>query len=169
MRPKSLAAATLLVTVLSAHAQLMPTDPEWQEVEAPPPAAVKLAGLIALEIPGSSLRFGVDPASISVGKDGVVRYVVVARSTSGGVNAIYEGIRCSAGEFKVYARHDPDTGWRPAKDSPWRSLHDQRASRHSLLIARSAACNGRGVNGTATQIVRDLDAPVGRRSNELGR
>ena len=36
----------------------------------------------------------------------MVRYVVVATSDSGAVNAIYEGIRCDTGRFKVYARHN---------------------------------------------------------------
>ena len=71
-------AATFLAAALSAHAQLVPPDPQWQEADVPAPAAVKLTGLIALDIPGSTLRFGVDPASVSVGGDGVVRYVVVA-------------------------------------------------------------------------------------------
>jgi hypothetical protein len=164
----SRAAATFLAAALSAHAQLVPPDPQWQEAEVPAPAAVKLAGLIALEIPGTTLRFGVDPASVSVGSDGVVRYVVVASSTSGVVNAMYEGIRCNTGEFKVYARHYPDSGWKPVSTAPWRSLQDQPASRHTLLIARSAACIGRGTNGTATQIVRDLRTPTGR-YNEAGR
>ena len=168
MRPRSLA-LTMLLAALSVQAQLVPTDPQWQETEAPPPPAVKLAGLIALDIPGSSLRFGVAPASVSVGRDGVVRYVVISSSSSGVVNAMYEGVRCSTGEFRIYARHDPQIGWKPVKDSSWRSLQDQPAARHSLIIARGGACNGRGVNGPATQIVRDLSAPVGRRSSEVGR
>ena len=45
-------------------------------------ARAELDGLIPLDIPGSTLRFGVDPASVTIGSDGIVRYVVVASSTT---------------------------------------------------------------------------------------
>ena len=139
-----------------AQAQLLPVDPDWREVEAPPPPAVKVDGLIPLEIPGSALRFGVDPASVSLGEDGIVRYVVVATSASGAVNAMYEAIRCNTAEAKVYARYNPGSGWTVAKDALWRSLHESQPWRHSLLIARTGACVGHAPNRSATQIVRDL-------------
>jgi CNP1-like family protein len=156
----------LALAACAAHAQLVPQNPDWREAEAPPPA-LKLDGLIPLDVPGSTLRFGVAPASIAIGSDGIVRYVVVASSTTGTVNAIYEGIRCGTGEFKVYARHNPDSGWTPTQDAAWRSLHAQPMSRHSLLIARTGACVGHGANRPAARIVQDLRSPVdGRFSNE---
>jgi len=157
----------LALAACAAHAQLVPQNPDWREAEAPPPPALKLDGLIPLDIPGSTLRFGVAPASVAIGSDGIVRYVVVASSTTGTVNAMYEGIRCGTGEFKVYARHNPDSGWTPTKDVAWRSLHAQPMSRHSLLIARTGACVGHGANHSAARIVRDLRSPVDNRfSNE---
>jgi hypothetical protein len=153
----------LLAGTCAAHAQLVPLDPDWKEVEAPPAPSFKTTGLIPIDIPRSSLRFGVDPASISLGQDGIVRYVVVATSDTGTVNALYEGIRCGTGEFKVYARHNPGSGWTVAKDTPWRSLHEPPVSRHSLAIARTGACIGDGTNRSASQIARDLRAPVDKR------
>ena len=161
MRLEVLALAVSLVTCI-ARAE-MPADPDWKEVEAPPAPAVRTDGLIPLDVTGSSLRFGVDPASISVGPDDIVRYVVVASSRTGTVNALYEGIRCGTGEFKVYARHNPDTGWTLAKDPLWRSLHEQPISRHTLEIARTGACVGHGTNSPASRIVRDLRSPVDTR------
>lgn len=159
--------ALLLVLAGSAtHAQLAPVDPDWREAEAPPPPALKLDGLIPLDVPRSALRFGVDPASVSLGSDGIVRYVVVATSHTGTVNALYEGLRCNSGEFKVYARHNPGSGWTVAKDSPWRPLHEAKTASHSLIIARQGACIGRGANRSATQIVRDLRAPADTRFNQ---
>jgi hypothetical protein len=160
MRLERLALA-LLLAASAAHAQLADTDRDWKESEAPAPPALRTSGLIPLEIPGSQLRFGVDPASVSLGSDGVVRYVVVASSSSGAVNGIYEGIRCSTGEYKVYARNS-GSGW-SMSGSDWRLLHDQPQSRHSLLVARTGACVGRGANGSAAQIVRDLRSSVNHR------
>ena len=144
---------------LAASAQPAPDHPDWKELEAPPPPALRTSGLIPLEIPRTTLRFGVDPASISVGSDSVVRYVVVATSSTGTVNAIYEGIRCSSGEVKVYARHNPDSGWVPARNADWQPIQSTPNYRYSLYVARNGACVGRGPNGTPTQIARDLRRP----------
>ena len=146
----------------SAHAQLTPPDPDWKEAGTPPPA-LKLDQLIPLEIPGASLRYGVDAASVSLGADGVVRYVVVARSNTGAVNAIFEGIRCSTSEVKVYARHNPDSGWSQVVNAEWGPLHESRPLRYSLTIARNGVCMGNSANRSAAQIVRDLRSPVGNR------
>jgi hypothetical protein len=154
--------ATMLA-VSPVHAQLVPTDPDWKELEAPPPPALKLEGLVPLDVPGTTLRFGVDPASVSLSEDRVVRYVVVATSSSGAINAMYEGIRCSTAEFKVYARYFPGSGWSVARNSQWLSLHDPQPSSHSLTMARTAACKGNGADGSAAQIVRNLRSPIDTR------
>ncbi|MBE7369686.1 CNP1-like family protein [Ramlibacter pallidus] len=152
----------------AATAQFSTPDPDWKELETPPPPALRTQGLIALDIPGSSLRFGVDPGSIVVGTDGVVRYVVVATSPSGTVNGMYEGIRCSSGEVKVYARHNPDSGWVQVKNSDWQPLHGGTNFRYSLYLARNGVCVGHSNNGPAVQIVRDLKAPHDRRFERGG-
>lgn len=149
-----------------ANAQLAPVDPDWRETEAPAPPAVRLEGLIPLDMPRSTLRFGVDPQSVAIGHDGIVRYVVVATGAGGAVNALYEGLRCNTGEFKVYARYNPGSGWTPGKDPLWQPMHGAPGSGHTLLIARSAACVGRAPNRPASQIVRDLRAPVANRFNQ---
>jgi hypothetical protein len=157
-------ALALLVAAPAAFAQFAANaDPDWKETEAPPPPALRMDKLIPLDMPRTALRYGVDPASVSVGADSVVRYVVVATSSSGAVNAMYEGIRCNTGEVKVYARHNPDSGWKAVGQSEWKPLHNSQGQAHSLLIARSGACVGHGPNGSAQQVVRDLSAGVDRR------
>jgi hypothetical protein len=97
-----------------------------------------------------------------------VRYVVVASSASGALNAMYEGIRCDAAQVKVYARHSPGSGWVASRGSDWRELHSTPNSRHSLFIARNGVCLGHAPNGNAAQIVQDLRAPVDRRFERGG-
>ncbi|HEY8359396.1 MAG TPA: CNP1-like family protein [Ramlibacter sp.] len=145
-----------------ASAQLLPDDPDWKEAQVPPPPALSTQRLIELEMPRSALRFGVDPASITIGTDRIVRYVVVATSSTGTVNAMYEGVRCSSGEVKVYARHNPDSGWVASK-SDWQPLHLTANSRHSLQIARNGACIGHAPNQTPAAIARDLKQGADRR------
>jgi hypothetical protein len=155
--------AALLLAAFAAQAQVPADDPDWREVEAPAPPALKLQGLNPLEVDGSGLRFGIDPASIAIGEDGIVRYVVVATSASGVVNAMYEGIRCGSGDYKLYARHSASGGWQVVKNGDWRSLWERPGSRHTLLIARAGACMGRAANRSAANIVQDLRTPVERR------
>jgi len=147
-----------------AGAQNIP-DPvnDWTEADAPPPPPLRTQGLIPIDIASSSLRFGVDPKSISIGADRVVRYVVVASSSSGTVNGIYEGIRCGTGQVKVYARHNPDSGWVQTRDADWQDIFKTPNSRHSLAIARSGACQENAPNVSAAQIILDLKAPADRR------
>jgi hypothetical protein len=153
----------------TAGAQLIPdANIDWQEAEAPPPPALRTQGLLPIEVKGTSLQFGVDPASITVGADRVVRYVVVATSPSGTVNAIYEGIRCATGEVKVYARHNPESGWVPSRNGEWQNIFRTANSRHSLVIAKSGACMENAPNGSPTQIAIDLRAPIDRRFERGG-
>ena len=169
MLRRILVAALAAATVGCSTPKLFVSDtPDWKEADAPPPPALRTQGLIPLEVPGTSLRFGIDPRSITVGADGVVRYVVVATSSSGVVNAMYEGIRCEGGDVRVYARHNPDSGWVPARNSDWQALHSTPHSRHSLYIARNGVCVGRGASGSAAQIVQDLRAPVDTRFERGG-
>jgi hypothetical protein len=156
------AVAVLALAAPLAFAQLGASDPDWKELDAPPPPALRTDKLIALDIPRTELRYGVDPASVTLGADGIVRYVVVARSAAGAVNGIYEGLRCNSGEARVYARHSGEGGWRPTTQSDWRPIHDG-AQRHSLWIARNGACMGHVANRSAPQIVRDLASGVDRR------
>ena len=48
---RSLMALVLSATAFSAGAQLAPPDPDWKEVEAPPPPAFRLERLIPLDLP----------------------------------------------------------------------------------------------------------------------
>lgn len=154
--------ALLVAGAVSAQV-LPPEHPDWKEAEAPPPPAVRTTGLVDVDVPGSTLRFGVDPASITIGNDGIVRYVVVATSRSGTVNAMYEGIHCNRGDVKVYARWNPDTGWSPQPRAEWQALQDVANVRYSLQIARTGACFGRAPNGPPAKIVRDMKASIDRR------
>lgn len=144
-----------------ALAQLAGDDLDWKEAEVPTPPAFEIARLIPFEVTAdSAIRFGLDPASISIGKDGVVRYVVVARSTSGVVTGLYEGIRCARGEFRTYARHNAGSGWAPAGNSEWKSIFAFGQSRHTLRLARLGACQENAPAQSAEALVRALKYPV---------
>lgn len=153
---RSLAIALLVVACSSAIAQVIPSNADWQEGDAPPPPALKTQGLVPLDMgPGTELRWGVDASSIRIGADRVIRYVVVGQGEGGAVNAFYEGLRCDTAEVRVYARHARDGDWVPAS-AGWVPLQGSSATRHSLVFARSGGCLGQAANRSPDQIARDL-------------
>lgn len=142
----------------TVQAQMLPDDPDWQESEAPAPPAFSTSQLLPLEMPPYvTLQFGIDPSTLAITPDGIVRYVVVARNASGSVNAMYEGIRCATGEVKVYARAGQSGKWSAVKEPEWRPLNDNQPSRHAWVFARQGACDGRAAAAsTPADIVRAM-------------
>jgi hypothetical protein len=149
-----------------AHAQPAVDEPEWTETQVPPPSAFDVKKLVPVEVPGSSLTYGVDPASIQISsKDGIVRYVMVATSASGALNVMYEGLRCSTGEFKTYSRFLPEGEWRPVADAQWKSVFGNMPSKHALRFAKAGACDGTTPPTTVKALVSRLKNPNNRTSN----
>lgn len=137
--------AALACTASAVWAQTPVEVPEWVEENAPPPPAYATSGLIPIEMPSYvTLQVGIDPNTLSVGAtDGVVRYVVVMRNASGSTNAAYEGILCTNGEVKTYARAYSSGTWTAVSKPEWRAMTDNLPSRHAYAIARQGGCDGR--------------------------
>lgn len=160
MKPVKLVWLGLTLLALNTSAQLV-ADPDWNETEVPPPPSFDKNRLIPIEMPKYvSVKLGVDPQTISVTPDGIVRYVVVATNTAGSVSAMYEGIRCSSGEVKTYARLTSSSQWSPVPDPEWRGLNDNLPSKHAMVLAKQGVCEGRAASGhSATAIVNALKYP----------
>lgn len=149
---KNLGCLVLSVWCLSVMAQAEPE--EWKETEAPPPPAFNADKLIALAMPPYvTLKFGLDPATLSITPDGVVRYVVVARNTSGSTTAIYEGLRCSTNEVKTYARQTAGSPWAVVKAPRWQILDSSLPSKHATVLAYQGVC---GSPSTTPHSVADI-------------
>ena len=136
--------------------------PEWKEDAAPPPPAYSVKNLINIEMPAAStVRMGIDPDTITINKDtGIVRYIVVARGPSA-VNAMYEGIRCATGEYRVYARQTPGNDWSFSTESEWKSMRGQVTYPHPYRLARDGICLGTVNNRSVQEMVRALKSPKG--------
>ena len=157
--------ARLLVAVLfgllssaATQAQIFTDPKDWKEADIPPPPAFNMAKLLSFDVArSSSLVFGVDPASFSISiTDGVVRYVMVASSPTGARNVIYEGLRCSTGEVRTYARAKPDGSWVVSELSEWKSVYDPKVPRYSLSFARAGACDGAAHVSNTRELIRKL-------------
>jgi hypothetical protein len=136
------------------------TEEEWAEEATPQPPSYSTTELLTIDMPPHvSVKVGIDPATISVGKDGVVRYVVVMSNATGTVNAAFEGIRCVKDEVKIYARHSAVSGWSVVSDAKWQPLNDKQPSKHALAIARQGACQVRQAPPTEIILKKLKDRP----------
>lgn len=154
-------AGLMLCAGSSVWAQSGDEEAEWTESEVPAPPAFDVNKLVTLEVlPGSSLVYGVDPASISISKsDSLVRYVMVARSASGASNVMYEAIHCATGEVKTYARYSPEGRWTMVENPEWRSLFGNMPSKHALRFAKAGACDGAAPPTSVQELVSKLKNP----------
>jgi hypothetical protein len=119
-------------------------NPDWQEDQVPLPPSFSRDKLIPLEMPAHvSVKVGVDPATITVGADGVVRYVIVMTNSTGSTNAVYEGIRCVSDEVKTYARRSAAGEWAVLVNPLWKAVNDNLPSRHAQAFARQGGCQNR--------------------------
>ncbi|MEJ8813802.1 CNP1-like family protein [Variovorax ureilyticus] len=152
--------ACLLAASGLANAELFGNS-DWKESEAPPAPAFSQDKLIDIEMPRySSLKFGIDPNTIKVSGDGVVRYVIVATNKEGGgFNAFYEGVHCATDEYKTYARASSPGAWEAAPNPEWKRIGD-RASRHTQAVALQGLCRGHAPRASVSEMVRFLKAPI---------
>lgn len=131
-------------------------NPDWVEEKEPPPPAFSKERALPLEMPSYvSVRVAIDPATVLVGNDGIVRYVVVMSNATGTVNAAYEGIRCASDQVKTYARAGNSGTWSQVETPAWRDLNDNQPSRHAHVFARQAACQSH-VASTKAEITKAL-------------
>lgn len=104
---------------------------EWQELDVQLPAAPAAASLVPFYVSAATdNHFFIDVASLSVGGDGVVRYVLLVTTAQGARNVTFEGMRCETREFRVYASGRMDGTWSKARKSEWVRIQDAYANRH---------------------------------------
>lgn len=162
---RSLCAASVCLLGAVALAQAPRADDDAPQAAAPiptlAPPSFDLGRLLALPRPaGATLDFGIDPQTLSVSPEGVVRFVLVASSGSART-VVYQAIRCSGFDYRIEARYqtaDDGTGaWSRAPEAnPWLPMADTPMGRTARLIARSGVCEGRVPAGRADDIVRAL-------------
>ena len=162
MTPRIALAAALIVSTLCGSGWAQPTNqfgtefkpgeaskyvdtrPDWEEGESKLPAYPQPGNLIEFAVSAlSNFRFFVDAESITAGKDGIVRYTLVARSSSGTENVSFNGLRCRTGEHKVFANgRTSDQTWVTMRDSQWRELQPKTVTRQHLALMRDFFCPG---------------------------
>lgn len=135
----------------------VPAEVEWVEAEVPEAPAFKTTDGIGIDMPRHvSVKVAVDPATLAIGADGVVRYVAYMTNLSGSVSAVYEGIRCITDEVKTYARWSPSSQWTRTTEPAWKEINGNLPSKHALAIARQGACDNHLARNSVAETVRAL-------------
>jgi hypothetical protein len=127
------------------------------EVQAPLPEFPKTENYLQVQVSAiTPFAFFVDAKSISVGKDGVVRYSLIAKSSDGALNISFEGLRCSDGQFRIYAFGRSDNTWSEWSMSQWQRMPaDARNAQRAVLYSDFFCPSGISV-ATAEEAVRAL-------------
>lgn len=117
------------------------SENEWVESQVTPPAFPKDPDLIEFHVSaGATNRFMVDASTLSVGEDGVVRYVLVVKTPGGATNVTHEGIRCKTGEYKLFASGRSDGTWVRSRTGAWRPIENKPVNRHHAVLNREFFC-----------------------------
>ncbi|WP_370652138.1 MULTISPECIES: CNP1-like family protein [unclassified Caballeronia] len=138
---------------------LLDQKPEWTEekVDTLPPLP-EASNLLAFNVSQNTpLIFAVDKTSLSVGKDGVIRYVIVATSPSGARNVNYEGIRCDTYEWRRYASiNDNGTAWDREVAFDFRRIENGELNAYQAALYQDYFCTSKLPVGTAKQIASNI-------------
>ena len=122
-----------------------PDAPKWQEEQLQLPTYPQETTLLPFYVSEiTTHRFFVDGATLSVGKDGVIRYVLVIKTGGGATNITFEGIHCDRREYKTYAAGRHDGTWSASRKSEWRRIENKPINRHHAALSRDLFCPGGG-------------------------
>lgn len=145
LAPWALVFSLTLFALPSLAIAAPPNDsPDWVEEQVPSPPDFSKERLIPIDVPlFLSVNVGVDPETIDVGNDGVVKYVLVITNATGSTTATYEGIRCVIGEVKTYARIGSSGKWNAVSNPTWKPVSENLPAGISIAFARQGGCQNR--------------------------
>ena len=129
----------------SRYAGDFEADKPWQEAEAELPVGPAAASLKQIYVSAMATNtYSVDEATVTVGEDRVVRYVLVVDTPGGARNVSFEGIHCETGKWKHYASGRPDGSWSKARVSQWRDIENKPLNPHHAALSRYFFCPNGG-------------------------
>jgi hypothetical protein len=151
MRRLVAAAVAASAATAAAQSHLQPKDnpgfePEkpWQELrEVESPAFPRQENLREYYVgPATTNNYFIDASTLSVGSDGIVRYVLVVRTAGGATNVSFEGINCKDLTWKHYATGRSDGTWVKSRAVrvEWRPIENKPVNRHHASLSRDLFC-----------------------------
>jgi len=161
---RALLAIALAACAAQAAGQYVPKS-DWElereredrkESQVKLPAYPKDGALVEFAVSNaSSFRFFIDAASISVEPGDVVRYTLVARSSSGVSNVSYEAIRCGWISYYKVLAYGSDGRW-TARESDWREIENKPVQRWHHELRLHYFCPSQAVVANVAEAVNAL-------------
>lgn len=130
---------------------------QWKESAVDIPRWPEQDDLLEVSIGRAGFPFRVytDPESLTIGADGVVRYVLVIVSSSGAWNTSFEGILCKKGEYRRYA-YGSGRQWHRLAGSPWQRIFEGGRDVYRYILYRDYLCDAAGANPGVSDILRRI-------------
>jgi len=160
----------LLIVPLAAAAQTPGTDGDYGSRDRPGEAKVALPeyprpeNYLPFEVSAvTPFAFFVDSKSISVGPGAVLRYTLIAKSADGALNISYESMRCTDGNFRVYAYGSVGDSWFEVRNSKWELIRSDRRNPQRAVLFNDYFCPLTGYVSNAADAVRVLKSGGGPR------
>ncbi len=121
--------------------------PAFKEPAKQPPRAVVLPpypreeNLVKVDLLLRNFPFTlwIDPASLDVDEEGVIRYTAVLRAESGAENVIYEAVRCPGREYRRYA-YGAQGEFHPVGNSRWQFVRPVSQDRYRAALIDGYFC-----------------------------
>lgn len=163
-------ALLLWAMALGAQAQLVTPPPSqlefeeeqaWKEADIEPPAFPQGENLREFYVSETATNnYMLDGSTLQPGADGVVRYVLVVKTSGGATNISFEGIHCKERRWKLYATGRANGTWSKVRMPQWRPIENKPVNRHHAALSRDLLCP----SGDAIQT-----ADEGRNALRLGK
>ncbi len=146
--------------VYAGALSVLKSEPEekWveEEVKQLPPFPSP-SSLVSFVVQGpSKYNYRVDRPSVSVGKDGVVRFVLAIEASGAGAQVSYAGIHCQTKRWKSYAIGTAGNSWRKPSKSAWEVIERKSLENYREELYRTYFCSGRGPAGDEKSLLANL-------------
>lgn len=152
-------------TVSSEAAPRVTRSPEFP----PYPEPESLLTVPSEFIIGARYTYSIDPTALELDADNVVRYVIVVESPRGGRNVLYEGIRCSSREARIFAYANDDEEFRALPETQWRDVRLSGAFKHREVLYNRYVCDSFGGPNQVATIAEYLrDGPPSDSQSDHG-
>ena len=148
------------IRAFAAGCLLVACNQTWAQTSdenSPPPDLPAAPAHFINFYSNSQLSAAIDPASVSVPKDGEVRYTIKITSKQGAVNISYEGILCDARLRTIYAIGQSDGSWSRTRTPEWRQIYNKGLNLYHLSLANDVVCDGKLVAGKEKDIINKLE------------
>lgn len=143
----------------SEFVYLLDRKPTWSEIQNPVlPPLPQTADVLEFDVSTTSkLNFGIDAKSLTVGKDGVVRFTTVISSPAGARNIYYEGIRCDTYEWRLYAAaNEGGTEWDHSVSNNWQRIENSELNAYQSALYVDYLCASKMPKGSAKEMVNNI-------------